>query len=214
MDQKKKEKVLRGIAGVLLSSAVVAGCAQFATRGSDVSADTLAMMKSSFTSQGPVTVEAVLNQDQAQKLCSQSAEAVPEKVARLIEETELKAIKPPADGKYLGDWKRGEVVAQNGVGLQFSDKVGGTNGGNCYACHQLAPKEISYGNIGPSLYRYGKLRGNSDAIVKYTWGKIYDAQAYKACSNMPRFGHNMVLTEQQLKDVVALLLDPASPVNQ
>ena len=214
MNQRKKAKALRGAAGLLLTAGVVAGCAQLATGGSNVSADTIAMMKSSFKSQGPVTVDAILNQDQAQKLCSEYAEGVPENVAKKIEETELKAIKPPSDGKYLGDWKRGEVVAQNGVGLQFTDKVGGTNGGNCYACHQLAPKEISYGNVGPSLYRYGKLRGNSDAIVQYTWGKIYDAQAYKACSNMPRFGHNMVLTEQQMKDVVALLLDPASPVNQ
>ena len=215
MDQMKKEKILRGIAGVLVCAAVViAGCAQFASGSGDVNADALAMMKAAFTSQGPVSVDVVLAQDQAQKLCSQSAEAVSENVARQIEATELKAIEPPADGKYLGDWKRGEVVAQNGVGLQFSDKVGGTNGGNCYACHQLSPKEISYGNIGPSLYRYGKLRGNSDGIVQYTWGKVYDAQAYKACSNMPRFGRNGVLTEQQLKDVVALLLDPASPVNQ
>ncbi|MGI9024382.1 MAG: sulfur oxidation c-type cytochrome SoxX [Burkholderiaceae bacterium] len=214
MDQRKKTRVLRAVVGSLSAAAVVAGCAQFATGSGNANADALAMMKSSFKSQGPVTVEAILGQDEAQKLCSRYVDAVPENVARQIEEVELKSIKPPSDGKYLGDWKRGEVVAQNGVGMQFSDKVDGVNGGNCYACHQLAPREISYGNIGPSLFRYGKLRGNSDAIVQYTWGKIYDAQAYRACSNMPRFGHNRVLTEQQMKDVVALLLDPASPVNQ
>ena len=214
MNQSKRAKALRGVAGLLLIAGVVAGCAQLATGNSSVSADTIAMMKASFKSQGPVTVDAVLNQDQAQKICSERTEGVSKDVAKQIEETELKSINPPSDGKYLGDWKRGEVVAQNGSGLQFTDKVGGTNGGNCYACHQLAPKEISYGNIGPSLYRYGKLRGNGDAIVKYTWGKVYDAQAYHACSTMPRFGHNKVLTEQQIKDVVALLLDPASPVNQ
>ncbi len=214
MDQVNRAKVLRVVTSMLLAAAAVAGCAQLATGSGNADADALAMMKAAFKSQGPVTVEAVLNQDQSQKLCSKYAEGLPKEVARQIEETELKSIKPPSDGKYLGDWKGGEVVAQNGVGMQFSDKVGGTNGGNCYACHQLAAKEISYGNIGPSLYRYGKLRGNSDAIVQYTWGKIYDAQAYSACSNMPRFGHNKVLTEQQMKDVVALLLDPASPVNQ
>jgi sulfur-oxidizing protein SoxX len=64
------------------------------------------------------------------------------------------------------------------------------------------------------LYNYGKLRGQSDAIMQYTWGKIYNAQAYSACSNMPRFGHNGVLTEKQIKDVMALLMDPKSPVNQ
>jgi sulfur-oxidizing protein SoxX len=31
---------------------------------------------------------------------------------------------------------------------------------------------------------------------------------------MPRFGHNGILTEQQIKDVVALLMDPESPVNK
>jgi len=31
---------------------------------------------------------------------------------------------------------------------------------------------------------------------------------------MPRFGHNGILTDQQIRDVVALLLDPMSPVNQ
>jgi sulfur-oxidizing protein SoxX len=31
---------------------------------------------------------------------------------------------------------------------------------------------------------------------------------------MPRLGHSKTLNEQQIKDLVALLLDPASPVNQ
>jgi sulfur-oxidizing protein SoxX len=35
-----------------------------------------------------------------------------------------------------------------------------------------------------------------------------------ACTNMPRFGHNSILTEQQILHVTALLLDPNSPVNQ
>jgi sulfur-oxidizing protein SoxX len=172
------------------------------------------MIKDSFKSEGPATVQDVLHPDTTLRLCSAADGKVTPDVAAQIEASELKAIVPPADGRYLGDWKRGEIIAQNGRGLQFSDKAGAENGGNCYACHQLAPKEISYGNIGPSLYRYGKLRGTSGAVVQYTWGKIYDAQAYNACSNMPRFGHNRVLTEQQIKDVVALLLDPASPVNQ
>jgi len=100
----------------------------------------------------------------------------------------LKAVKYPADGKYLGSWKAGEQIAQNGRGMQSSDAVGSVNGGNCYACHQITKEEISFGNIGPSLYQYGKMRGQSEEIVKYTWAKIYNAQAFNACSNMPRFG--------------------------
>jgi sulfur-oxidizing protein SoxX len=31
---------------------------------------------------------------------------------------------------------------------------------------------------------------------------------------MPRFGHSKHLSEQQIKDIVALLFDPESPVNK
>ena len=37
---------------------------------------------------------------------------------------------------------------------------------NCYACHQLAPQELSYGTIGPVLYQFGKLRGYTDEIAQ------------------------------------------------
>ncbi len=179
-------------------------------------ADMRHLIEQSFSSKGPATVAGVLEQDTMQQACSQYPDRskVPEKVARKIEAAELKQVKYPADKTWLGDWKEGEKVAQNGRGMQFSDPVGGTNGGNCYACHQLTKAEISFGNIGPSLYQYGKLRGNSEAVLKYTWGKIWDSSAYAACSNMPRFGHQGILTEQQIRDVMALLLDPASPVNQ
>ena len=119
-----------------------------------------------------------------------------------------------ADGSLVGDWKNGEKIAQSGQGFQFSDDPKNPAGANCYACHQLTPQELSYGTIGPSLYRFGKLRGFSDETRKYAWGKVYNADAFAACSNMPRFGHNRILTEQQIRDVVALLVDPASPVNQ
>ena len=45
-------------------------------------------------------------------------------------------------------------------------------------------------------------------------GPPYNARAYNACSQMPRVGHKGILTEAQMKDVMALLLDPASPVNK
>jgi sulfur-oxidizing protein SoxX len=54
----------------------------------------------------------------------------------------------------------------------------------------------------------------SKAIVEYTWGKLYNSRAYNACSQMPRAGHMGILTETQLQHVMALLLDPASPVNK
>ena len=88
------------------------------------------------------------------------------------------------------------------------------NGGNCYACHQITPQELSYGTMGPSLLGYAKLRGTSEQIVKYTYDKIYNSQAFSACSNMPRFGLHKVLSPEQIADTVALLMDMNSPVNK
>ncbi len=174
----------------------------------------LEMMKADFKSKGPATMERMVQQDEAQAQCSANPKGLKAKAAAKLEQSQLATVKYPADGQYMGDWKSGEKIAQNGRGMQSSDAVGSVNGGNCYACHQMSKTEISFGNIGPSLYQYGKLRGAGPDIVKYTWGKLYNAQAYNACSRMPRFGHNGVLTEAQLKDVMALLLDAESPVNK
>lgn len=98
--------------------------------------------------------------------------------------------------------------------MQYSDDPKGPVGANCYACHQLTKAEVSYGTMGPSLYNFAKIRGFTDETRRYAWSKVWNAQAYSACTNMPRFGHKGILTEQQVRDVVALLVDPASPVNQ
>lgn len=174
------------------------------------------LLLASFKDKGIAKLERV-NQTELQKACS-LAETAPGGLSDAkrteLQNAALAAVKFPADGKYLGDWKAGEKLAQNGRGFQFSDKEGTAAGGNCYACHQLAPQELAYGNIGPSLYQYGKLRGNSEEIMKYTWVKIWNSHAYNACSNMPRFGAEGILTETQIKDAMALLLSPDSPVNK
>ncbi|MDH4396493.1 MAG: sulfur oxidation c-type cytochrome SoxX [Limnobacter sp.] len=179
-------------------------------------AEIKALLVASFKDNGQAKLDR-LNQSELQEACSTYAQDIsklPGDLRTKLENAALTEVKYPADGKYLGDWKEGEKVAQTGVGFQFSDKAGSAAGGNCYACHQLDPKEISYGNIGPSLYNYGKLRGNSEDIMKYTWAKVWNSHAYNACSNMPRFGAAGILTETQLKDVMALLLAPDSPVNK
>ena len=173
----------------------------------------LTMMKASFKARGQAEVDR-LDQDETQSTCSQYEDNPPKAVAQKIEALNQKLIVLPADGKLLGDWKAGERIAQSGVGTQFSDDPKNPAGGNCYACHQLTQAEVSYGNIGPSLFHFGKLRGYTDTMRQYAYGKIYNAQAFSACSNMPRFGHRAILTEAQIKDVVALLMDPASPVNK
>jgi sulfur-oxidizing protein SoxX len=189
-----------------------AGCVTVSDQ--DIADKAVAVMKTSFNERGQAKLDR-LDQDEAQKLCSIPPSAVlPKEVSARIEEINLASIKYPADGKLLGNWRNGEIVAQRGTGMQYSDDPKVPAGANCYACHQLTRQEISYGTIGPSLYNFGKIRGNSEAIQKYAYGKIYNSQAFTACSNMPRFGHKQILTEQQMKDVTALLMDPDSPVNK
>jgi sulfur-oxidizing protein SoxX len=154
-----------------------------------------------------------LVQDEVQAFCSRTDWNKDKKTAQSLEKQELSRVKYPA-GSLMGDWQRGERIAQSGVGKQFSDNPSTPSGGNCYACHQLSGQELAYGTMGPSLRNFGKTRGNTEATQRYAYSKIYNAKAYSVCSNMPRFGHSDILTEQQIKDLVALLLDPESPVNK
>ena len=205
------KKVVIGSATV----AVLAGCAgMMGPNDAEMNAKALAVMKASFKERGQAKLDR-LNQDEVQRLCSDyvGEKKMPKDVAEKIEKEQLAAIKYPAGG-MLGDWKEGEKIAQTGVGKQFSDDPTRPAGGNCYACHQLTKAEVSYGTIGPSLYNFGKVRGFTPEMEKYAYGKVYNSEAYSACSNMPRFGHAGILTEAQIKDVVALLMDPKSPVNQ
>jgi sulfur-oxidizing protein SoxX len=216
---KKTQLVLASLTAAL----VAAGCASGPSLA-ELDALTDKIVKSSFRDQGQAKVERITATDETNIACSAADVAgkpLDEKTAKRIEEANFKIIKWPSDGKFLGDWKQGERIAQSGRGKTWSDKADAVNGGNCYNCHQMDKKEISYGTLGPSLYNFGKLRGVSNpndpaskAIVEYTWGKIWNSKAYSACSNMPRAGHMGVLTEDQVRHIVALLLDPKSPVNQ
>jgi sulfur-oxidizing protein SoxX len=207
----------------LAAVAVVAACAATSQSpdAGGLDADFATMLKSSFRDQGIAKVDR-LKQDLPQEACSSDKPPSPE-MAKRIEAVELASIVWPAGGQYFGDWKNGEKLAQSGRGMTWSDQSADTkdNGGQCYNCHQLDKEEISFGTIGPSLHNYGKLRGVKDLndpksapIIQSTWVKLWDSKAYSACSNMPRFGHMKLLDEKQLRDVMALLLDPRSPVNQ
>ena len=223
---KNMTKKMLAAGGCLAAAAAVVGCAGMGGLPSSADLDKLAQAeaKAGFRDQGMAKVSRVTDIDETLRACNAADVAgkpLDKETARRIEEANLKTVKWPSDGKYLGDWKQGEAIAQSGRGLTWSDDAKVANGGNCYNCHQISKEEISFGTIGPSLYNYGKLRGvtnpadpASKAIVEYTWGKIWNAKAYSACSNMPRFGTAGIIGEQQIKDVMALLLDPQSPVNK
>ena len=212
-------KKLRRAAALSLV-ALLAGCA---TPGPDPDVKLAEVMKASFRDQGIAKVDR-LQQDEADAACSKAmGKPLPEAQARTLQDAALKTVKMPTDGRFIGDWREGEKLAQNGRGMTWSDASASTsaNGGSCYNCHQLSTAEISFGTIGPSLYGYGRNRGVADPaaeaakpIVEYTWVKLNNAKAYNACSDMPRFGHAGLLDETQLKNLMALLLDPQSPVNR
>jgi L-cysteine S-thiosulfotransferase len=198
----------------------VVGCASV-PGSAELDRQAAAMMKASFRDQGIATVDR-LNQDLGQQACSSDKPPSPE-VAHRVEAEALATVKPPSNGQYLGDWREGEKLAQSGRGMTWTDASAApsANGGNCYNCHQISKAEISYGTIGPSLYNYGKLRGVKDPadaaaspMIQYTWAKLWNSKAFAACSNMPRFGHAKLLDETQLQHIMALLLDPKSPVNE
>jgi sulfur-oxidizing protein SoxX len=196
------------------TAAVIAGCAQMDTKtDAQYDAEAIQWMKRDFHSRGIATADR-LNQDEAQRVCTQYDNKPPEATAKQIEAAEMKKIKLPADGKYMGDWKAGQKIAQSGRGMTWGDKPGAANGGSCYNCHQLSSGELSYGTIGPSLNQFGKKRGYTVENQKYVYEKVYDSKAFNACSNMPRMGLSGTLTEKQIKDVTAYLMDPNSPVNK
>jgi L-cysteine S-thiosulfotransferase len=152
--------------------------------------------------------------DETMALCNASRNLPDGETADRIMAAAQESIVYPENG-LMGDWQKGETLAQSGYGMRFTDyPPARENGGNCYACHQITAAEVSYGTIGPSLLGYGKLRDFSEEAVKATYDKIYNPHSQLACSMMPRFGPNEVLTVEQIRDIVALLMDPESPVNQ
>ena len=174
------------------------------------------MMTSSFEAKGQAGMDRLV-QDPAQKFCSDPVNldgGGDVKLREKIQNDNMAGIKQPTDGKYMGDWKSGEKIAQSGKGLTWKDNPAKPVGGGCYNCHEINKAELSYGNLGPSLWNYGKVRGNSKEIMEYTWNRIANSKAYNVCSNMPRMQHSKILTEKQMQDVMALLLDPNSPVNK
>ena len=155
-----------------------------------------------------------LTPDETMALCSAHRNSPPKAVADAIQKREQATIVYPPDNNFIGDWKKGEALAQSGYGLRFTDyPARQQNGGNCYACHQITKSEVSFGTLGPSLGNYGKIRDFDPADAKALYEKIYNSNAVFACSTMPRFGANKILTIEQIKDIVALLMAKDSPVN-
>ena len=207
------KKIICSTAIVLLTTGALVSIAQ-SQQPAKVSPEAVAVFVKNTWKSPPDGWQSRVDQDETQRVCSETRNEPPKAEFAKIQARELATIVFPADGNVLGSWKAGEAVAQVGTGGQFSDKPDGPRGGNCYACHQMAPKELSYGTLGPSLIEYGKIRKYNPADAKAAYAKIFNAQSVLPCSNIPRFGFHKFLSEQQIKDVTAYLFDPESPVNK
>jgi sulfur-oxidizing protein SoxX len=194
---------------------IAAGCAAYPDQATTRQAAEK-MVSEDFTAPTPDLLKR-LAQDRSQRICSKIGDAklTQEEAAEVVQLARA-SIQYPASGKLVGNWKAGNTLAHDGAG----DRIQGgrleqrkENGGLCQNCHALAPDEINVGNVGPSLTGYGLQRGNSEAIAKLTYERIYNAWAYSPCSNMPRLGATGHLTPEQITHLVAFLIDPASPVN-
>jgi len=192
-------------------------CAAFATHAdaadSALDARFRQMLLDDFRARGVAGMDR-LDQDDVQKLCTDTRDRPRGAAVQALLKHQQELIRWPEDGRFLGDWRAGEKLAQEGRGMTWADRPGGPTGGSCYGCHRISPAEISFGTIGPSLLHLGRDRGSSPQMQRYVYGHIYNAKAYNLCSYMPRFGTSGALTEQQIKDLVALLLDTDSPVNR
>lgn len=200
---------------IALGVALIAGPAALAQQKPTIDpARVDAVVKSAFPT-APADWAPRLIPDETMRQCSAHNNLPPQAVSDAIMKRERAAIEYPADGKFIGDWKKGEAVAQSGYGLRFTDyPARRASGGNCYACHQITKAEVSFGTIGPSLYNYGKIRKFGEAETKAAYEKVYNSHASYPCSLMPRLGSNKVLTIEQIKDTVALLMSPDSPANK
>lgn len=92
------------------------------------------------------------------------------------------------EGALAGDPARGKTAATE------------RNKGNCLACHRLADGDQP-GTRGPDLSKYGAL-GRSDAE---TYAMIYDMRTRNPDTVMPPMGTNAILSDQEIRDVVAYL---------
>ena len=182
-------------------------------RADDYRLRALMMIQNDFQAKGQAGLDR-LETDSLQHVCNKYSDKPPEPLLRLVEADQLATVKYPADGRLMGDWREGEKIAQSGRGFTWTDKPGLPVGGNCYNCHEISPRELSFGTLGPSLRNFGKIRGNTPEMRQYVFGKIFNAKSFNACSAMPRFGYIGALNEEQIRHLVALLLDPESPVNQ
>ena len=151
MKKTRNIRPLIATTSALVLSLLASGCIstpEKSTAANPYRDQAIAMIKRDFQPKGIAGLER-LNEDPVQALCNQTGNTPPADAAMKLQTDMLAAIKLPADGKFMGDFKEGEKLAQSGRGFTWTDKPGLPVGGNCYNCHQISPNELSFGTVSP-----------------------------------------------------------------
>jgi len=99
-----------------------------------------------------------------------------------------KPVKKELQGELSGNIEEGRKIA-------FTKTRG-----NCLACHRMK-EGTQPGSRGPDLTAYGSLK-RSDAEI---YAMVYDMRWRVPDTLMPPMGTNQILTDQEIRDVVAFL---------
>ncbi len=100
------------IALIPVAALVLAACPSSPT-GTDYDRAAAQVTQTSFQAKGQAGLDR-LQQDDANRLCSAAdvaGQPLDDKTAQAIEAANLETVKWPANGKFLGDWKRSEKLA-------------------------------------------------------------------------------------------------------
>ena len=100
-----------------------------------------------------------------------------------------KPVKKALEGPLNGNAEKGKQIAQ------------ARDRGNCLACHVM-PGGSQPGSRGPDLSRFGS-SGRNEAEA---YAMVFDMRTVNPETLMPPIGTNDILTDQELRDVVAFLL--------
>jgi len=105
--------------GALLVAALVA-CAG-AVKEPDYTARADEAVKQAFEGGDPKLVARVTQQDEIQSLCSKYRDVPPAAEAQPVMAAERAAIRYPASGRLMGDWRKGKAIAEDVAGMRFGD---------------------------------------------------------------------------------------------
>ncbi len=108
-----------------------------------------AYVKSTFGKASPEWV-ARITPDESLAVCNATRNNVSSAQSDAIIKRELAKVVYPADGKLLGDWKKGYAVANNGRGGQFSDPPGRWRAATASPAINSIPRRSATGRSAPA----------------------------------------------------------------